>query len=46
MRRWSSERGKEVNVEFAEGFIQHKGHPFPRDNILEKILPVIYPRKK
>jgi len=44
MRRWSAERGREVNVKFAEGFIQHRGHPFPRENILKGILPVLYKR--
>jgi LmbE family N-acetylglucosaminyl deacetylase len=41
MRKWGECRGKEVNVEFAEGFIQHKGHPFPTRNILEDLIPVL-----
>jgi LmbE family N-acetylglucosaminyl deacetylase len=41
MRKWSAERGGEANVRFAEGFIQHKGHPFPTTNILEKVLRVL-----
>ena len=38
MKELSSRRGKEVGIEYAEGFRQHKGHPFPQDNILEKLL--------
>ena len=41
MRKWSERRGKEVNVKFAEGFIQHKGHPFPTRNILKDLVPVL-----
>lgn len=41
MRRWSAERGREVNVEYAEGFIQHRGHPFPKGNMLEKIFKIL-----
>ena len=39
MRRWCEERGKEVGVKFAEAFKQHKGHPFPKENLLQKIMP-------
>ena len=38
MKELSSRRGKEIGIECAEGFRQHKGHPFPQDNILEKLL--------
>lgn len=38
MKEWSAQRGKEVGVEYAEGFRQHKGHPFPHDNILEELV--------
>ncbi|MBU0478686.1 PIG-L family deacetylase [bacterium] len=38
MKEISSRRGKEIGIEYAEGFRQHKGHPFPQDNILEKLL--------
>jgi LmbE family N-acetylglucosaminyl deacetylase len=41
MKKWSRSRGQEVDVEFAESFRQHKGHPFPRKNILENIVPVL-----
>ncbi len=45
MRKWSETRGKEAGVKFAEGFIQHKGHPFPTKNILEDIIPVLSKHK-
>ena len=38
MKEWSEQRGKEISVKYAEGFRQHKGHPFPPDNILEKLM--------
>lgn len=38
MKEWSAKRGEEVGVKYAEGFRQHKGHPFPADNILKKLL--------
>jgi hypothetical protein len=41
MRKWGAERGREVNVRYAEGFIQHKGHPFPTAKILEKTLKIL-----
>ena len=39
MRRWSRERGMEAGVKFAEAFRQHKGHSFPKDNLLKEIMP-------
>jgi len=41
MRQWSRKRGSEVGVKYAEPFRQHKGHPFPQDNILQKLIGVI-----
>jgi len=38
MKRFAKQRGREVNVEYAEGFRQHLGHSFPQDNILQEIL--------
>ena len=37
--RWSGSRGKEIGVKYAEAFRQHRGHPYPGDNVLEKLLP-------
>lgn len=36
--RWGAERGREIGVPYAEGFVQHRGHPFPRDNRLLELL--------
>jgi LmbE family N-acetylglucosaminyl deacetylase len=36
--RWSRERGREINTEFGEGFRQHKGHPYPADNLLWRLI--------
>ena len=38
MKRFSAERGKETGTGFAEGFRQHLGHGFPRNNILKEIF--------
>ncbi len=37
-KRWSGLRGKEIGVEYGEGFRQYKGHPHPSDNILGELL--------
>ena len=34
MRRHSAHRGREAGVASAEAFVQHLGHPYPKDNIL------------
>lgn len=38
MKRFSAERGSETGTAFAEGFRQHLGHGFPRNNILKEIF--------
>jgi LmbE family N-acetylglucosaminyl deacetylase len=38
MREWSARRGRELGVAFAEGFRQHLGHGYPRDDILGQLL--------
>ncbi|MCH2364898.1 MAG: hypothetical protein MK479_10005, partial [Planctomycetes bacterium] len=35
---WSAEAGKLAGLEFAEGFRQHLGHAYPRDNLLASLL--------
>ncbi len=37
-RRWSAERGKEIGVDYGEAFTQHRGHPYPHDNLLQQLL--------
>jgi hypothetical protein len=38
MRRWSAALGREIGVEYAEGFRQHVGHPYPQDDRLGALL--------
>jgi LmbE family N-acetylglucosaminyl deacetylase len=38
MKRFSAKRGKEINTEYAEGFRQHLGHGYQKNNILKEIL--------
>jgi LmbE family N-acetylglucosaminyl deacetylase len=37
-RRWSAARGREIGVAYGEAFTQHKGHPYPADNLLLELL--------
>ncbi len=36
--RWSSRRGAEIGASHAEAFLQHRGHPYPGDNLLKRLL--------
>jgi LmbE family N-acetylglucosaminyl deacetylase len=38
MRRFAERRGKEIDVDYAEGFRQHLGHGHPVNNILSELL--------
>jgi len=38
MRRWASDLGKRAGVDFAEGFRQHIGHPYPANDLLRETL--------
>jgi LmbE family N-acetylglucosaminyl deacetylase len=38
MKRFAEKRGKETGTAFAEGFRQHLGHGYPRNNILMEQL--------
>ena len=38
MKRFSEQRGSEINVQYAEGFRQHLGHGYQQDNVLADIL--------
>lgn len=38
MEDWTRLRGKLASVEFAEGFRQYTGHPYPRTPLLQDIL--------
>ena len=37
-RRWSAARGQEIRVAYGEAFTQHRGHPYPHENRLLKLL--------
>ncbi|MGE0608092.1 MAG: PIG-L deacetylase family protein [Pirellulales bacterium] len=37
-RRWGQQRGSQIKVAFAEAFRQHRGHPYPHDNLLASLL--------
>ena len=39
MKSWMAARGKEAGFEFAEAFFQHRGHPYPQDDVLGSLLP-------
>ena len=41
MRDWCARRGREAGVAYAEGFRQHLGHSYPRDNLLGKLLGMV-----
>jgi LmbE family N-acetylglucosaminyl deacetylase len=36
--RWGASRGAQIGVAHAEGFRQYRGHPYPQDNILLRLL--------
>jgi LmbE family N-acetylglucosaminyl deacetylase len=40
MRRHSAARGRKAGVEAAEGFVQHRGHSYPRNDLLAELFPI------
>ena len=38
MRRHSAHRGSQAGVKYAEAFVQHRGHAYPADDLLAKLL--------
>lgn len=38
LQRWSASRGQQIGAAYGEGFRQHKGHPYPADNLILQIL--------
>ena len=38
MQDWCAKRGAQIGVKHAEGFRQHKGHPYPHDCVLKNEL--------
>jgi len=41
MRDWGAHQGRAAGVAFAEGFRQHLGHSYPRDNLLGQLLGTV-----
>jgi hypothetical protein len=37
MRRHATMRGGKIGVAAAEAFVQHRGHPYPREDLLAKL---------
>jgi len=38
MKRHSALRGQQIGSTYAEAFVQHRGHPFPQNDLLAEIL--------
>jgi LmbE family N-acetylglucosaminyl deacetylase len=38
MKRFCAERGRQVGMEYAEAFVQHRGHPFPANDLLAELF--------
>ena len=38
MRNWSAARGKLIGTAAAEAFVQHRGHSYPRNDLLAELL--------
>jgi LmbE family N-acetylglucosaminyl deacetylase len=36
--KWGAHRGAEIDVAFAEAFRQYRGHPYPQENLLLKLI--------
>jgi N-acetylglucosamine malate deacetylase 1 len=44
MENWTRANGTQSGVEFAEGFRQYKGHPYPESPLLQELLgPAVLP---
>jgi hypothetical protein len=39
MKRHGEQRGRELGTKYAEAFIQHRGHPYPHDDLLAALFP-------
>lgn len=38
MKRAGAARGKAIGTAFAEGFVQHRGHPYPQNDLLKELF--------
>ena len=41
MREWGAAQGAAAGVRFAEGFRQHLGHSYPKNNLLAELLGAV-----
>ena len=41
MKEWGAAQGKAAGVQFAEGYRQHLGHSYPKNNILKELLGAV-----
>ena len=37
-RRWCATRGRQLGTDYAEAFTQHRGHPYPHEDLLLSLL--------
>jgi len=38
MKRWAQHRGQQIGAEYGEAFRQHRGHAYPQDDLLARLL--------
>src|SRR4029079_18777135 len=38
MKRFGAERGQQIGVQYAEAFVQHRGHAFPQADLLAQMF--------
>jgi len=38
MKRWGAVRGQRIGTAAAEGFVQHRGHPYPHNDLLAELF--------
>ena len=46
MKRFGAARGRQINRPFGEGFRQHRGHAYPQDDVIEKLLNLTQERRE
>lgn len=38
MERWTRSRGELVGIDYGEGFLRYRGHPYPQSPLLEQLM--------
>ena len=38
MKRHAAARGEQASAAYGEAFVQHRGHPYPQDDLLQRLL--------